>query len=277
MEMLQIFLLGCMRIVDGGTAKEIKLSRKMGSLLAYLLLEAQPASPQENLASIYWPGRSQSRARACLSAMVRRLQNNLEPASASSLDYLLRICEEEAEINLRRSIWLDAAVYEDVTARVLGIPSVSVQPGDIQELETAVALYQGEFLPGCDQDWVLTERERYRMRQVNSLFLLLQYFRQRACYEQALVYGQALEQLEPWREGIQRCLMELYLICDQPVAALQQYAACARWLKDEFGVRPLAETQKLYERILAEPALRWGAGVRTAGGREANGDVDLPG
>ncbi|MFL7810020.1 MAG: tetratricopeptide repeat protein, partial [Anaerolineae bacterium] len=59
-------------------------------------------------------------------------------------------------------------------------------------------------------------------------------------------------QMDPWREEAHRQLMHLLALTGQRSAALAQYEACRRALADELAVEPTAETQALYQTILAE-------------------------
>lgn len=55
----------------------------------------------------------------------------------------------------------------------------------------------------------------------------------------------------PEREEVRRLKMRLLAPDGQRRAALKQYDACAWVLMDELGVPPTAETNALYDRILA--------------------------
>src|SRR4029453_18368750 len=60
---------------------------------------------------------------------------------------------------------LDVADFENALAEG------EAATGDPQEraLERAVALYHGDLLPSCYDDWILPERERLRQQYINAL------------------------------------------------------------------------------------------------------------
>ena len=57
------------------------------------------------------------------------------------------------------------------------------------------------------------------------------------------------ELLEPWREDSHRQFMMMLALSGQRDAALAQFETCRRTLHEELGLKPSAETDRLYEQI----------------------------
>ena len=127
---------------------------------------------------------------------------------------------------------------------------------DIDRLQQAVELFQGDFLDGFYLDdaplfdeWVLAQRARLRALALGALEILIAHFAGQATDETAIRYAQRLLDLEPWHEETHRELMRLLAVSGQRSAALVQFETCRGLLAGELGVEPALATIRLYEQI----------------------------
>ena len=67
---------------------------------------------------------------------------------------------------------------------------------------------------------------------------------------EAVRYAQEVTELEPFRESGYRRLMECHAAAGNPAEALRVYEHCRRFLADELGAYPSAETEAAYLEIL---------------------------
>lgn len=237
---LVIRLLGGLTIEQGGEAVTGLVTRKAEVLLAYLAVERRPHG-RENLATLFWDDRSQEQALSNLRTLLTSLRRQLEP-------YLV-IERATVAINPAANVWVDSVAFEGLTA------SQGEEISD-EQLEEALALYQGEFLEGVFvresqglEEWAALRRERLR-QQVASIRqrLALHALHQRE-YSRGIDHARALVALDPLRESNHRLLMRLLARSGQLNGALAYFATCRQILADELGVEPSAETMALYERI----------------------------
>lgn len=84
---------------------------------------------------------------------------------------------------------------------------------------------------------------------LNGLRQLTDCYRLWGRYEKALEYAWRQAALAPWNEEVHQQVMRLLALTGQRTAALSQYDACRRYLKNELGVEPGLETIRLYEQI----------------------------
>jgi DNA-binding SARP family transcriptional activator len=249
MATLEIRLLGALRVERAGVALPRFPSRRVGDLLCYLLLARGALCPREQLAGLFWGEHEQQRARHCLNTALWRLQRVLGPADAANRPYL-RVEPRALGVNLDSDTWLDVAEFE---ARCQLAERVATDaPARAAKLYAeAVALYAGDLLPDCYDDWALVERERLQRLYLRALGKLLGWHAARGEHDAALEYGGRMLARDPLREEVQRDLINVLLAAGQPHAALQQYRACEAVLRRELGVEPMPETQALLPRILA--------------------------
>lgn len=117
-------------------------------------------------------------------------------------------------------------------------------------LAEAVDQYQGELLPGCFDEWLLSERERLGQIFLGALERLLLLLEDQADYTGAIRYGQRLLSHDPLHEPTYRRLMRLHALNGDRAGALRVYHTCATLLKRDLGVAPEQETQAAYTRLM---------------------------
>jgi DNA-binding SARP family transcriptional activator len=246
---LKISLLGVVRIDHEGLPNEFQLTRSVKALLGYLTLFRRRIHPREVLAGLFWGDSREDRARNSLRTALWRLRKVLEPRPIPRGTYLVTTPAGEIGLNSNSKYWLDIAVFENQIKRSLAKSLTDLTAEDINDLEYALGLYQGELLEGFYDEWALVERERLRVLFMKGKILLLRYYGHHGDYEQGLACGRAVLSLDPLREEIHREMMRLYVRNGQRALALRQYDICRQTLRTELGVCQMEETETLYSRI----------------------------
>jgi DNA-binding SARP family transcriptional activator len=245
---LSLSLLGPFQVtLDGQPVTDFK-SNKVRALLAYLAVEVDRPHRREVLAGLLWP---EWPDRAALSNL-RYTLSNLRRVIGDRLAVppFLLITRDTLQFNPGSDYWLDVTAFTDMVEVDRAFPSA------IDQLQQAVALYQGGFLEGFSvsdspafEEWTLFTREQLA-RQVSSAFHhLAAIYEQRGEYEQAQSWARRQIELEPWSETAHQQLMRTLALSGQRGAALAQYKVCHRLLAEELGVEPAQETMRLYEQI----------------------------
>lgn len=215
-------------------------SSKVQGLLIYLALHPQQAYGRDVLATMFWPDEPEASATHNLRQSLYRLRRLLGDDDAQEQPFLL-VSRAAVQWNPGRMPHLDIAEF----ARAL----------EGKELETAVARYQGELLPGfsCDsqpfEDWLRAERERLHRSALAALTELTAQKITRGDYPSAQRLARQQLALEPWREEAHRQLMEVLALLGDRSRALAQYESCRGVLAEALGIEPAAATQALAGRI----------------------------
>lgn len=251
MNTLHVYLLGQVRVLNDASPQPAKVPHHVQALLAYLILHRHRSHVREVLAELFWGDHSQDRARSCMNTSVWRLRQVLEPEGTPRGTFLLSETTREISFNILSDYWLDVAVLEEQSTRMLQLPVETMQEADAQALRKALQLYTGDLLEGFYEDWALRERERLRQLHLNSLVHLMRYFSYRHAFDESLQLGQRVLDHEPLREEIQREMMWLYAANGQRAQALQQYEVCRKVLAAELGIAPMEETEILHAEIVS--------------------------
>jgi DNA-binding SARP family transcriptional activator len=143
MSALQIYLLGPLEIRSNDQLLSKPATAKSQSLLAYLALHRHTIQYREQLASLFWDNWPAKRARRSLSTALWHIRRCL-PDEGVILGE-----SDTVQFDPTADLWLDVEEFLSHTKK-----------GDGASLQSAVALYRGNFLDGFYDDWIINERYR---------------------------------------------------------------------------------------------------------------------
>src|SRR5262249_18373155 len=141
---------------------------------------------------------------------------------------------------------LDVAEFEAALAHAESAERQEDTPTLRVALEQAVALYHGDLLPSCYDDWILPERERLRHADAGALEHLALLLESQDQPRAALAYARRLLRQDPLREETYRVLMRLHAACGERAMVRRVYQTCVAVLERELGVEPSAATRRVY-------------------------------
>lgn len=242
MERLNIYLFGQPRIYRGESRLTDLPPRKDLHLLCYLALHRRRSHARGALAGLFWADSPEEQARRSLRTSLWRLRNFLGRGAIDRRAYLFAD-KDDVCFDACGECWVDVAAFEGVAAAGVS------ERAAIEALAAAVALYQGDLLEGCDDDWCLIERERLRGLFLGLLSTLLRQHRDRGEYDEAIRYGRQLVAHDPLLEHVHRELIVLYCLIGDRGAALRQYRRCRETLRAELDVEPSEELQELHAQL----------------------------
>lgn len=218
-------------------------------LFCYILLHKEYPHHREHLSTIFWGDSTTSTARKRLRNALWRLRKLLDPAGIYLDDYLL-IADETISFINSSAYWLDIEYFDKGIGLCKDISGSDITPDQVSTLEKSIEIYIGDLMESSYEDWLLYERERYRIDYLNALNKLMVYHGLNGNYEQGLFYGEEILSRDCTREKVHRQMMWLYSLADNRNAAIRQYKRCKEILRDELGIRPMLETQKIYALLL---------------------------
>jgi DNA-binding SARP family transcriptional activator len=252
MGILQIRLLGRVQLSHDNWLTEVKTTRVVQGLLAYLLLHRHRTHSREVLADLFWREQDQEKAYGCLNTTLWRLRHILEPNGISPGAYLLSNQMGEVGFNHESDYWLDVAILEEHINHTLAYPYQTVDATKAEKLAKSLQVYRGDLLEGSYDDWALRERERIKDLYLHGLSYLMHYEKYHGAYEKGLLYGGQILQVDPLREEIHRDMIRLYLANGQRAMAVRQYEICCDILKNELQIEPMKETKRLFLQAVSD-------------------------
>lgn len=190
-------------------------------VLAYLALANHPVS-RTRLAGVLW-----------IDATDRRAANNLRTAlwrlnrSGARL-----VVAEDDRLVLAPEVAVDVAELRDLTRRLIDSPDDEAV-GRLPLLVTGA-----ELLPDWDDEWVVADRERFRLLRLEGLERAAEALIQRRDLGRALEAALGAAQSEPLRESARRLLVTIHLAQGNVAEALREYRSYRAMLLDEIGLEP---------------------------------------
>jgi len=248
--MLSVSLLGDFCIEHDETpVRDVDTSR-LQSLLAYLLLHRDAPQSRAHLAFLFWPDTAEAQARTNLRNLLHQLRHALPDA-----DSYLVADTQTLQWRSNSPFALDVADFHAALALAQQVPQTNDSAALREALERAIALYKGELLPSCYDDWIIPEREALRQEYLIALERLAHLLEDRRDYEAAIAIAQRLLGHDPLHEVAYRRLIRLHALNGDRAGALQVYHTCATVLRRELDVEPSAATCQAYEQLLGAEQL----------------------
>ncbi|MCE7985937.1 MAG: hypothetical protein DYG89_32565 [Caldilinea sp. CFX5] len=241
---LHIQLLGNFQLRYGDQVVTTVNQPRLQSLLAYLLLHRHAPQARHHLAFTFWPDVQEAQARNNLRQMLHQWRHAL-PAATQFLQTDANTVEWIADGPFR----LDVADFEAAVRQAANLGRNADGAAAAHALQTALALYQGDLLPSCYDDWIMAERDRLRQQAQQLCRQLSQRLEAGRAYADALTVVQRLQQLDPLDETTYVSLMRLHALNQDRASALRVYHECVTLLQRELGVEPGDELQAGYKRL----------------------------
>jgi DNA-binding SARP family transcriptional activator len=117
--------------------------------------------------------------------------------------------------------------------------------------EEAVALYRGEFMQGCYDDWVEEQRAYYREQYLRALEALATAARREGEWGRSLDLAHRILREDPFREDIHCAVMRAHAALGNRGAVKEHYDGLCKLLRRELDVEPASETKKTFRDLMA--------------------------
>jgi DNA-binding SARP family transcriptional activator len=197
---------------------------------------------REAISLDFWPESPTERVRSNFHTTLYRLRQALG-------ENVVVYVNEEYSINRDVDIWCDAHEFDKLVGRAQNLSLRDARTEDL--FRRAVDLYQGDFLPLLDAEWISSYRERLHETYLESVIGLGYCAEVRADYRQALnLFKQALK-LDYFREDVHRAVMSCY----KHLGERQKIYAHLKQMQDvfrrELAIEPTQETIAWAKRLLS--------------------------
>lgn len=219
---------------------------KQQLIFAFLLLHSDVPLNKKQLAFQFWPDSTEQQALTNLRKILFELKKIL-PAADDHLDVkdghitwysnercLIDVLEFEKKINSQKQ----------------------------SDLKQALDAYQGEFLPGYYDDWIIERREKLSMQYAALLKKMIMLHEQKREFDDAIAYAIRYLQLDRLSEFAHMTIARLHIMNGNLSAARKQFLDMETILRSELDVAPSDEVIKTFEKLLNDENIRSGDYVR---------------
>lgn len=233
---LEIRLFGGMEVFVRGELLPSLRSRRGYYLLALLTLRSlgRQETPRSHFAGLLWPDSEEELALASL----RRALTDLRQALGPEAERLHAPTPRTLALDLSGGAFADVHAFDQAAVRT-----------DILAREEAVALYRGELLADCPEDWALQERAPREEAFLDALEALADDALATDRAHEALRYLRRAVAVNPWRETAQRGLLRALAAVGDHAGLTLAYREFRLSLHREMNTQPDRETRDLYSRL----------------------------
>jgi len=237
---------------NGTTLDEQRFPGRQGRILfAYLAAQKGRPVPRDELAELLWGEELPATWEKALRVLMTKLRALLEECGIDGSSALT-----SAFGCYKLTLPADASIDVDVAAMAVERAEAAFAAEDLEEARaqasTAAEVARGSFLPGEYGPWVEERRRELRDVLVRALECLREVTRAEGAFAEAVRYATEVSELEPFRESSYGGLMEAHVAAGNPAEALRVYERCRRFLADELGAYPPAESEAIYLEILRD-------------------------
>jgi DNA-binding SARP family transcriptional activator/streptogramin lyase len=218
-------------------------------VFAYLAAQKGRPVPRDELAELLWGDELPATWDKALRVLMTKLRALLEECGIDGSTALTSAfgCYK---LTLPAGAWIDV----DAAVEAVEHAEAALAAADLGEARSqgsvAAALSRRSFLPGEDGLWVEEKRRDLREVLVRALECLRDSSLGANEFPEAVRYAEEVIELEPFRESGYRRLMEVHAAAGNTAEALRVYERCRRFLADELGAYPSAESEAAYLEIL---------------------------
>lgn len=213
-------------------------------LFLYLLSRGGQSVPEDRLAELFWPGSPQRKAHRALVSSVHRARNALEDP-----EIIVRY-DRSYGINRELEYRLDSEeLLEAYRAGTHHFYQKNFSPAR-EKLQLVLELYQGEFIPQCDDAWCRRIRDDLKLKAVDAAEKCAEILLRDDPSKSEALARRALA-LEKTSEPAWNSLFRALAAQGRRAEVEQAFVQCGEVLMEELSLKPGVALRQCYEEAMA--------------------------
>lgn len=165
------------------------------------------------------------------------------------------VAEQHGRYRLSPEVYKASDVHA-LYARLDGAERLGTRDEKVGALQDALALYSGDYLPDCAEDWADAAREEHRAAYVRaSVELSMLHCDAMACEAAIQSLARALKADPYLGENYHQDLITCLSAVESKYAAVEHYRRFLKFLRDDLHDTPMPETVELAEHLKAGHAV----------------------
>lgn len=224
--------------VEGPLKSDMRLpGRKCRELLAFLLSRPNQPASRDTLLEHLFDGKNDRKTINRLHTAVSALRKALKPLSGLVLTGQYSLLVEEGVCDLTDFLRLSHRI-------------TSIDEDSIREAERVAALFSGPCFESEEYVWMEPIRASLESAQERLLLQIAAYYETRHDWDRTERTLKTLIKLNPWSEGGQTALLDLYIDQNKPRLFIKTYEKFRHILEQELDLPMDLRFQKVYQTIM---------------------------
>ena len=229
-------------------------SKRLWTLVAYLILHRDRGVPAEELIDTFWHDSEGLNPVSTLQNNISRARNALEELGLEDGKRLIHNNSGTYFWAPNKKTVVDCEQFMEKAEEVKACPHRDTA---VEKALEGIRLYTADFLPeSTGEGWCMGLAPRYREVYMNLCRSSAEYLVEVGRYKEAMEICTRVTQLEPMAEDFGVLYMHALALAGQPQKALDFYEAFVRQLEETYGIAPTAQLET--ERLLAREKLDGG-------------------
>lgn len=248
----EVTCLGNFRLHCAGSDLSLCNSRRGQSILKYLLASPGYAASSEMLVERFWPRVDPEAGVRSLQVAVHTLRRSLRGYGPDGSNETVLFHSNRYFINPSISIVQDVDCFRVAYERGQHAANAGQPTEAKQAFEEARALYTGDYLADCYEEWASSRRLALIDMRLALLSQLGPLYSKEKEWELAISCYREILAVDCYREDIYRQLMRCYAECGRQADIKQTYRTCLERLRCDLRLAPAPETTKLYQQLIQQ-------------------------
>jgi len=239
--MLSLRLIGPPVLVDA-EQNTLRLGQRAMSVLAYIVLHAQPNVSRQTVAGSIWPTKSDQRAKGNLRRELHAIRS-IDPV----LSRAIVSGRTDIEFVPIDDLYIDTAQL-DLIAECLNSGQHPV--AKLQEAADTLCGVESVLLYGFDYEWAEVLRARFEESFLRITDQLIECLSEKNCISEALQVVDKQLIVNSFRESSYLNRMRFLVNSNNRALAIKTYEDCENHFLEELGVKPNSELRKFNAELL---------------------------
>lgn len=225
-------------------------------LLVFLSSFGGAPVAREQVFEALWPEASHDKAASCLTSALCRLRKALLPLGHR--DAIIAVPGGALGLALSEDLTLDTANFATSAQCFLDNDAADILPLGMPQDFRSAQPFQGWYTP-----WALRERARLELLFERCLRTHMQRLIARKAYDEALMIGARLLDLDALLEDVHEDIINIHLAMDRRALAVRQFQRCADTLRSELDIEPSKRLSDKIRSVCGKAAFPMAARART--------------
>ena len=249
MEAIQIRMLGEFSLSYGGhtISDAEKRSKKVWSLLAYLIYNRDRSIPHQKLVDLLWgEDSSSSNPENAMRITMHRARGMLDELYEGAGRELIVRRDNGYGWNNEAAVEIDCDRFVRLTQ------PIEDEEQHLQNLLDALKLYKGAFLPRQSSEmWAIPVGTHFQARFLEATLEAAGLLSSRERHAEAADICRNAIASEPYHEPLYQKLMQSLAVSGDIKGASDVFEQLSKRLEDDFGIEPSEETRTIYRDSIA--------------------------
>ncbi len=235
---LYLSLLGkiSLRTNDGETISLKWRTVKAEQLFHYLIHRRGTIVDKSALVDLFWQDLEYKNALQQLYASIYQIRRTLEGFEGH---FIIQSKTSGYQLILDR-VKLDIEEYEEI------LNNNKIDQNNIVEFERALDMGKGEYLPGCDFNWCLMERQRLSILWLQGYFKLIDWYYIKGNLEKVISHSLKIIYIHTYEERAYFYLMKAFADQGNYGSVYKTYSELIKTLEEDLNVKPSKEIIQWY-------------------------------